>query len=118
MKKEIAKLDEVFSKWIRQRDSDENGYAKCISCGEYDHWTDMDCGHYIDRKHMSTRFDEENCNAQCRVCNRLQDGNLEGYLKAIGTSLAEDLVRRKYQVQKYNTIDLRALIDKYKKQLK
>ena len=28
----------------------------------------MDCGHFISRTHMATRFDEENCHGECRMC--------------------------------------------------
>ena len=62
-----AKLDKVFSEYIRKRDT-HNGVFKCISCGRILPYEQADCGHYINRKHMSTRFDEMNCNAQCRSC--------------------------------------------------
>ncbi len=62
-----AKLDKVFSEYIRKRDT-RNGVFKCISCGRILPYEQADCGHYINRKHMSTRFDEMNCNAQCRSC--------------------------------------------------
>lgn len=28
----------------------------------------MDCGHFYSRTHMSTRFDEQNCNSECSFC--------------------------------------------------
>ena len=65
----IEKLDKVFSLFIRYRDAMPNGYFQCISCGQIKRFEQADCGHYINRQHMNTRFDEMNCNAQCRHCN-------------------------------------------------
>ena len=42
-------------------------------------WKEADNGHFINRKHMSLRFSETNCNAQCRSCNRFDEGNMTGY---------------------------------------
>lgn len=66
----IRKLDEVFSMYIRLRDSQAFGYRafRCISCGQVKPFDQMDCGHFIGRTHMATRFDEENCHGECRNC--------------------------------------------------
>lgn len=61
------KLDRVFSEYIRKRDT-KDGYFICISCGRRLPYGQADCGHYINRRHLATRWDEENCNAQCRKC--------------------------------------------------
>ena len=76
-----AKLDKVFSMYIRLRDSKlfEFKYFKCISCGQIKPFAQADCGHYFSRTHLSTRFDANNCNAECRHCNRFKADHLEGY---------------------------------------
>lgn len=66
----VEKLDAVFSEFIRLRDSDEHGQVICITCDAEFHWRETDCGHYQDRDHMTTRWDETNCNGQCLECNR------------------------------------------------
>ena len=71
----IAKLDTVFSEYIRLRDSNKEGICKCITCGEYKHWREMDAGHFISREHMATRWEEENAHAQCPSCNRFKSGS-------------------------------------------
>lgn len=70
----ISELDEVFSLWIRLRDTDSFGYGKCITCERRIHYREGDCGHFVHRQHMATRFDERNCALQCRDCNRFNDG--------------------------------------------
>ena len=77
------KLDKVFSMFIRLRDTMPNGYFCCISCGQVKPFKQADCGHYINRQHMSTRFDEMNCNAQCRHCNRFMEGNIQSYRRRL-----------------------------------
>ena len=48
------KLDVVFSLFIRLRDARKDGTFKCISCGQIKSFDQADCGHYINRQHMST----------------------------------------------------------------
>ena len=66
----IRKLDEVFSMYIRLRDSQAFGHRafRCISCGQVKPFDQMDCGHFVGRTHMATRFDEDNCHGECRNC--------------------------------------------------
>lgn len=70
----IAKLDSIFSEFIRLRDCDNNGLCKCITCGTYKHWRECDAGHFVTRENMGTRWEEENVNAQCPHCNRFKSG--------------------------------------------
>lgn len=64
----VAKLDKVFSRYIRLRDCMPNGYFRCISCGQIKPFEQADCGHFHSRRHMATRFDEDNAHAECRHC--------------------------------------------------
>lgn len=85
----IEKLDKVFSLFIRYRDTMPNGYFQCISCGQIKRFEQADCGHYINRQHMNTRFDEMNCNAQCRHCNRFMEGNIQDYRRRLVAKYGE-----------------------------
>ena len=73
MKKTISKLkkelDTIFSVYIRLREANEYGYCQCHTCGVVRHYKEMQNGHFQSRKHLSTRFDEENCQVQCVKCN-------------------------------------------------
>ena len=66
----VNKLDKVFSLYIRKRDAMPYGgrYFKCISCGRVLPFEQADCGHFWSRRHMATRFDEDNCNSECSHC--------------------------------------------------
>lgn len=117
-----AKLDRIFSEYIRRRDSDENGFGRCISCGKIVHWKDADCGHYVNRKHLATRYDEQNCNLQCRSCNRFDEGNIQGYRRGLVAKIGIDAVDM-LEIKKHNTCKIsdsvyKILIAMYQKKIK
>lgn len=114
-----AKLDKEFSLFIRLRDAMPNGCFRCISCGQIKPFEQADCGHYINRQHMATRFDEMNCNAQCRACNRFDEGNMQGYRRGLVAKYGEQRVflleARKNEVRQYSDFEYTVLIAHYKK---
>ena len=116
-----AKLDKIFSEYIRKRDT-RNGVFKCISCGRILPYEQPDCGHYINRKHMSTRFDEMNCNAQCISCNRFDEGNIQGYRRGLVSLYGEQQVNlleaKKHNFRKYSDFEYEVLIKHYKEEIK
>jgi hypothetical protein len=113
-----TKLDRIFSEYIRLRDADANGHCRCISCGTIHHWKEMDAGHYVNRKHMSTRYDEKNVNTQCRKCNRFDEGNQIGYtrglIKKYGTGIINGLDVKKHSASKITKAEYELLINHYK----
>lgn len=113
-----AKLDKEFSLYIRLRDCMPNGFFRCISCGQIKPFEQADCGHYVNRQHMATRFDEMNCNAQCRHCNRFDEGNMQGYRKGLVSKYGEQAVilleAKKNQSRKYSDFEYEILIKHYK----
>ena len=118
----MNKLDTVFSEFIRLRDSRDDGTFVCISCGRLLPYEQADCGHYIKRKHMSTRFSEKNCNAQCRSCNRFDEGNIQGYRRGLVAKYGEQAVilleASKNRINKIAEFEYQAMIDHYRKEVK
>ena len=114
----VAKLDKVFSRYIRLRDCMPNGYFRCISCGQIKPYEQADCGHFHSRRHMATRFDEDNANAECRACNRFSADHLiryEANLKAkIGQLRFDKLAWRASQAKKWTDFELIELTKYYK----
>ncbi len=115
-------LDRIFSEFIRIRDSDNQGLIRCISCNKIVAWKESDCGHYINRKHNSTRYDEKNCNAQCRSCNRFDEGNIQGYrqglIKKYGEYAVKILEMKKFNYCKMGQFEIDILGKEYKQKLK
>jgi len=119
----IKKLDTVFSLYIRLKYAMPNGMCKCISCGTYKPWKEIQNGHYMSRRYMSTRFDEDNCRPQCVSCNIFNQGNIQMYRRGLIAEIGEkrvDLVeyRAKNTVQKYSDFELETLIKYYKSKIK
>lgn len=118
----IKKLDKVFSLYIRLRDSMPNGYFKCISCGQIKKFEQADCGHFYSRVHMATRFDEDNCSAECSGCNRFVSDHLIGYqtnlIKKIGLGRFELLGVKAHSTKKWSDFELEAMIKHYSNEVK
>ena len=67
-------LDKWFSLFIRLRDATNEGMVQCFTCGKVAHYKDgMQCGHFMSRRHMATRFHELN-QVQCIKCNMFEQG--------------------------------------------
>lgn len=116
------KLDRIFSQYIRLRDMMPGRVFRCISCGSVMSIRQADCGHYINRQHMATRYSEVNCNAQCRHCNRFDEGNMSGYraglVRKYGETKVVLLEAQKNEVRKYSDFEYQALIAHYQKEIK
>lgn len=120
-KAKVRKLDTVFSKFIRLRDS-KDGYFICCSCGRYLPYEQADAGHFINRRFMATRWREDNVHAQCRSCNRFKEGDAAGYalfmIRRYGEAKIELLHAMKNETAKFTDSEVDLLIDDYKKKAK
>lgn len=120
----MKKADDAFSLFIRTRDSQEyeGREFNCISCGRRKTIDQADCGHYVNRQHMSLRFSELNCHAQCRKCNRYMEGNIQDYrarlIKKIGEQKVLMLEATKHMQNKLSNFELELLAKHYKKETK
>lgn len=111
-------LDRAFSIYIRRRDCPE-GSGRCISCGRAIAFSTCDAGHFIPRTHTATRWNEWNCAAQCRDCNRNLYGNLKAYRDALirryGPEVVEGLERLKNGEVHLTDADYRRLTEYYRR---
>lgn len=69
----VKNLDTVFSQYIRLRYAKDE-IAECVTCGKKDHYKKLQCGHFMSRRHYSTRWDENNVGVQCYGCNITSQG--------------------------------------------
>lgn len=120
----IKEVQIVFNRFTRLRDINDG----CISCGiRYDNSSlgiggTFDAGHYLSRgSHPHLRFDERNCHAQCKRCNRYLSSNhasyRDGLIARIGLMEVEALERDKTP-RHYTIDDLKALKAHYKEKIK
>ncbi len=117
----VKKLDRIFSLYIRLRDVMPGGYGKCISCGRIKPYDELDCGHFHSRIHMSTRFDEDNCHAECRYCNRMSADHLIKYqynlIRKIGIGRFEKLNIKAHSTTHWLDSELEEKIQYYKNEV-
>ena len=124
MKKTVSKLKKELDKWfslyIRLRDANEYGMVQCFTCGKVGHYKTggMQNGHFQSRKHMATRFDEENCQVQCVACNMFRQGeqfkfgmNLDA---KYGEGKAEELEYLARTIHKVSRVEYEEQISYYK----
>jgi len=108
----VKKLDAIFSIYIRRRYSKDD-ISECVTCGKQDHWKSLQAGHFMSRKHYSTRWDEENVEVQCMVCNVYRYGEQYLFAKYLGENKADKLLIKSRQIKKFTDIELIELIDIY-----
>ena len=116
----IDDLDYVFSRYIRLKHSDNSGNCECYTCGKTQHYTILQCGHYIPRANLMTRFLEHNCRPQCKECNEYKSGNLEEYSKRLEneqSGIVDWLVEQSRQIHKPSRDEMKHLLNEYRNKL-
>lgn len=87
----IKEADRVFSLYIRWRDS----WKPCCTCGAK--WTeDQQCGHFMSRKHMKTKWAERNAHWQCYRCNMILSGEQYKHWRYIDALYQADVANTLY----------------------
>lgn len=113
----VEKLDRVFSQYVRKSSADDLGFANCYTCFTRSNWKKMQCGHFISRKHKSTRWDLMNCKIQCVDCNERKGGNLFVYRihleNEYGKKEVLKLVAQSLTEKKFSKTELQQMIDEY-----
>ena len=116
----IKKLDVVFSQYVRLSNADSRGMVKCVTCGKVGHWKTggMQCGHFMSRKHYSTRWDLRNVAVQCVGCNMYKSGQQYLFSKYLGENLSEELYIKSREITKFTTLEIEEMITDYSTKLK
>ncbi len=106
-----------FSKYIRLRDSDENGWCKCCTCDYREHWKNFQAGHFIAGRNNSILFEETCVHAQCRRCN-YNEGNGPEYFIFMENTYGRDEIDRlralKHATVKFSVSELETMYEKFK----
>jgi hypothetical protein len=104
-------LDTVFSLYVRQI------YPKvCYTCNKPAER--LQCGHYISRQYLVTRWSIDNCRPQCWGCNGYGKGQPlifeEKLKKEYGNDFVENMKASRHQMMKVDRHWYQEQIDKYK----
>lgn len=115
------KLDKIFSKYIRLRDSN-GGIGQCCTCGKKLHWKEAHCGHFISRRHLATRWDERNTAFQCPYCNTYNQGQQYFFSlfieKKYGKGTVDEIIQKSKETVKITKGEYETLIEFYKRKVK
>jgi len=111
-------LDKWFSLYIRLRWATNEGLCQCVTCGKVAHYKEMHNSHFQSRKHLSTRWNEQNCQVGCVRCNVFNYGEqfkFSIYLESkYGKGTAQELEYMARQITKVSRSDYEENISYYK----
>ena len=116
-----AKLDRIFAKFIKARDSNGDFFI-CICCKRNKPINQFNACHYYSRRYLSLRWDEVNVNGGCIYCNKYLSGNIQAYaiglIQKHGRYNFEILQLKKNNIMKMDKFAYQALISEYEQKLK
>ena len=107
-------LDRIFSLYIR-------AYYKpyCFTCGKTN--VTLQCGHFVSRQYLATRWDINNCRPQCVGCNMFGHGKFldfeEKLKRELGSRKVEAIKKKRHKILKLDRHWYLKEISKYKKKL-
>lgn len=125
----VAKLkkdaDKYYSKATRYRFADKRGdtwYAQCITCQVEKPIKQLQCGHFMSRRHNILRYRDENTAAQCYGCNVMSQGRQYEFAMAIddlyGAGTAKALHQESKQLHVFTIEELQEIIKDAKEQVR
>jgi len=114
----IKALDAWYSRYIRWSNADADGLVQCATCDTKKPVKSMQCGHFMSRRHYSTRWVEKNTAPQCYGCNIGDQGRqyqMSKYLdNKYGAGTSERLQARSQEARKYTDKEIEYLIKYYR----
>lgn len=115
----ILEFDKVFSQYIRMKELLKNNgkYVYCLTCRKRLNYDESMACHFINRRFISTRFDEDNVYCGCFECNNTNYAQaMKQYRELIGQAKIDELNEKSHQV--ISTPELKENLALYKKKLK
>ncbi len=90
-------LDKTFSEYVRRKNANEEGLVKCYTCSKVIPWKEIQCGHFISRSYLATRFDEDNTRPQCVGCNIFGGGRGVDFGRRLEIDVGVGTITRLYK---------------------
>lgn len=116
--------DKYFSTYVRYRDGniiDGEWFSQCITSGQWIPIKKAQAGHFMSRRYNSTRYEEENVNAQSYRDNVLFYGEQYKYALAIdekyGEGTAAKLAKMAQTPHQFTVEELQQIIHDAKEQI-
>lgn len=123
--KEIESAATLLQKLVRLKAADDNGYVSCVTCGKADHYSQLQGGHFIARRHKRWKLAEENVHPQCYGCNGfgMKFGNAEAayttyMIDMYGREFVDHMLATKTATTKYTREQVAEIVADFKEQIK
>ena len=117
-----AKLDKIFSLYVRLKNADNSGNVECFTCGITKHYKKIQAGHFQSRRYMNTRWSEVNVQPQCVKCNMFNQGEQFKFAQRLdmeyGEFTAETLEQKARKNSTLKRLDIEYLLEFYTNKLK
>lgn len=104
----VAKLKKEADKWhslaTRYRFAEKVGeewWAHCFTCGVYKPTKQLQCGHFMSRRHNLLRYNEENTAPQCYSCNVMEHGKQYQYAIKLDEFYGSGTAKKLYEQSKH-----------------
>ena len=115
-------LDTIFSRYIRLRNASVDGIVECWTCGKTAHYKRMHAGHFMSRRFLATRWNEDgNVMPQCIKCNIFDSGQQYAFGKLLdvrlGDGTSEELQELSRTTVKYMRHEYEDMIKFYKEKV-
>lgn len=109
-----------FSKWVRTRATNFQGYVECFTCRRLFPIKEMQAGHCFHRGNTQWKaidFDPEHIRPQCGGCNGPQSGKTAEFtlrlVQELGIEKVKEFERRRVQEQPLTPDELKEIIKLY-----
>ena len=95
---------------------------ECVTCNRKYPINKIQAGHFMSRKHYSTRWDEDNVFPQCYGCNVMQQGQQYLFSKFIdqkyGEGYSDVLLYKSRETVKFSDFEIEEMIQDFTNRLK
>ena len=110
---------DMFSKWIRLKDADKDGYVTCYTCGKRSLWNrGMQAGHGIPGRNNSVLFDTDVVRVQCVGCNYFGHGQYKIFtnklIEELGSERFSNILVADALPKKMTAVDYQAIYEAYR----
>jgi len=111
-----------FSKYIRLKNADRDGYVHCYTCGKRMFWKEAQAGHGLSGRGNSILFDEEIVKPQCASCNIFKGGNYDSFhsrlIEENGIEWFNRKLKQKHETKQFTAKELEDMIKYYREEIK
>ena len=117
----VKELDAAFSRFIRLKAVNLDGFVECYTCGRSYEVKKIQNGHFMSRARYATRWHEDNCRPQCYGCNVMQQGRQYDFglnLDREREGLADEMHQLSLTTVKFATWELEEKLAYYREKVK